>query len=531
MLEAALTEFRRVVGDDHTLTDPVALERYGWCTIPVRRHILAVVRPSSVEEVQRLVQIAGRHQLPLYPISTGQNWGYGSAQPVRDDNVIVDLGRMNRILEINQELGYVVLEPGVTQQQLYEHLQRGQIPLWLSPTGAGPGRSILGNTLERGFSIGPGGDHFLAQCGMEVVLATGEVLQTGFGHYPRARATHVYKWGVGPYLDGLFTQSSFGIVTKMGVWLTPAPEHFEACYLTCFSDGQLGGLIDGVRQLLQGAVFRGPINLLYRDRVLMMLGRYPWEEMGGQTPLSESVAARIAERKKIGAWNAVGAICGSAAQVRAAKQTIRARLKGHVDRITFLSEKRLKLLERFPRMFSVLLNLNVPDLLKTLQSSYGLMKGIPSEVALSLAYWRNRRPPTAAAEKDPARDQCGLMWFAPVIPMTKEDVAAFRRIVEPLLAKYGFEAPLTFTAVNERCFDCTLPLVYDKDDPNEVRKARECYKELVDSCLQEGYVSYRLGLQSMDDEMKRDDVFWDVVAKLKTALDPRGILSPGRYTR
>ena len=529
MLETAITEFRRVVGDEHTLTDPQELTRYGWCTMPLRRHITAVLRPASLEEIQQIVQIAGAHQVPLYPISTGDNWGYGSALPARDHNVIVDLGRMNRIVEVNTELAYAVVEPGVTQRGLYEHLQQHRIPLALSPTGAGPGRSILGNTLERGFSIGPNGDHFLAQCGMEVVLATGEILRTGFGHYPDAKATYVYKWGVGPYLDGLFTQSNFGIVTRIGVWLMPAPERFEACYIGCNSEKQLGPLIDAVRDLLFAAVFRGPVNLLHRDRVLTMLERYPWEEMAGQTPLSESVAQRLAARRKVGLWNGVGAICGSKAQVAAAKQTIKQALKGKVDRLTFLSDDRLELLRRFPRVFSVLLKLNVPELLKTLQSSYGLLKGVPTEMALSLAYWRNRRPPPPESDLNPARDNCGLMWFAPVIPITREDVFAFRRIVEPILARYGFEAPLTFTALNERCFDCTLPLLYDKDDLNEVRKAQECYQELVENCREHGYVAYRLGLQAMEAETARDDVFWEVVKKLKGALDPQGILSPGRY--
>jgi hypothetical protein len=45
---------------------------------------------------------------------------------------------------------------------------------------------------------------------MEVVLGTGEVLRTGFGQYPQARTTHLYPYGIGPYLDGLFTQSNFG---------------------------------------------------------------------------------------------------------------------------------------------------------------------------------------------------------------------------------------------------------------------------------------------------------------------------------
>ena len=530
MFEAAILAFRQILGDEHTLTGAAAIERYGWCTSPIHRDIPAVLRPSSVEEIQQIVQVASHHQVPLYPISTGNNWGYGSAQPTHDHTVVVDLGRMNRIIELNTELAYAVVEPGVTQGQLYEHLEQHRIPLWLNPTGAGPTCSILGNTLERGFGIGPNGDHFLAQCGMEVVLATGEVLRTGFGHFPGARTTYLYKWGVGPYLDGLFTQSSFGIVTKMGVWLTPVPAHFEGCYLTCRSEEQLGPLIEGIRDLLFMGVFQGPVNLLHRNRVLIMLGQYPWDEMAGQTPLNESVAARLAAQKKIGAWNGVGAICGSRAQVRAARQTIKERLHGKVDRLTFLSDERLQLLRRFPAVFSLLLQMNVPDLLKTLESAYGMMKGVPSEVALSLSYWRNRRT-RPAADLNPARDNCGLMWFAPIIPMTRDDVVAFRKIIEPIFAKHGFEACITLTAVNERCFDCTLPILYDKDDPTETRNALACYEELHEKSSQAGYIPYRLGLQSMSGETMKDDVFWSVVQKLKTALDPQGIVSPGRYAR
>jgi 4-cresol dehydrogenase (hydroxylating) flavoprotein subunit len=531
MLEAAIAAFRKAIGGENVVTDSVGLERYGWCTIPIRRQIAAVLRPASVQEVQQVVQIASTQRIALYPISTGNNWGYGSALPAQDHNVVVDLGRLNRIIEINTELAYAVVEPGVTQRQLYQHLQEHRIPLRLNPTGAGPACSILGNTLERGFGIGPYGDHFLAQCGMEVVLASGEVLRTGFGHYPGAKATYVYKWGVGPYLDGLFTQSSYGIVTKMGVWLMPAPECFETCYMTCDSEEQLGPLIDAVRHLLFNGVFYGPMNLLHRNRVLIMVGRYPWEEMGGQTPLKESVAQRLAAQKKIGAWNGVGAICGSKEQVRAARQTIKRALKGKASRVRFLSDAKLKLLQRYPSAFGVLLRMNVPDLLQALQNSFGMMKGVPSEIALSLAYWRNKRPVPVAGDINPARDNCGLMWFAPIIPMTGEDVAAFRRIVEPIFAKYSFECCITLTAVNERCFDCTLPLLYDKDDSTEATRAEECYRKLVESCRQHGYVAYRLGLQSMEAETTRDDVFWSVVAKLKGALDPQHILSPGRYAR
>jgi 4-cresol dehydrogenase (hydroxylating) len=531
MFEAAIGEFRRILGDEYTVTDPAAMRRYEWCTIPIQHRIAAVLRPAGVDQVCQIVRTAVIYNVPLYPISTGNNWGYGSAQPAQDQNVVVDLGRMNRIVEVNTELAYAVLEPGVTQRQLFAHLEAHRIPLRLNPTGAGPSCSILGNTLERGFGIGPNGDHFLAQCGMEVVLATGELLHTGFGHYQGAKATYVYKWGVGPYLDGLFTQSNYGIVTKMGVWLEPEPEHFEACYITCHTEEQLGPLLDAMRQLLFARVFHGPVNLLHRNRVLIMLARYPWEEMAGQTPLSESVARRLAAQKRIGVWNGVGALSGSKAQVQAAKQTIQRVLTGTVDRLTFLSDQKLKMMQRFPRTFSRLLKMNVPDLLKTLQNSYGLMQGIPSEVALSLAYWRNKRTLPPSHELNPGRDGCGLMWFAPIIPLTRNDVFAFRRIVEPIVTKYHFEACITLTAVNERCLDCTLPILYDRDDPAEARNAHQCYQELVEACRAHGYVPYRLGLQSMETETARDDVFWNVVKTLKGALDPHGILAPGRYAR
>ena len=99
-------------------------------------------------------------------------------------------------------------------------------------TGAGPDASVLGNVVERGFGHTPYGDRFLHSCGMEVVLADGRVLKTGFGAYENAKARHVHRWGIGPSLDGLFTQSNFGIVTKMTVWLVPAP---EACQAFAFS--------------------------------------------------------------------------------------------------------------------------------------------------------------------------------------------------------------------------------------------------------------------------------------------------------
>jgi 4-cresol dehydrogenase (hydroxylating) len=530
MLSKAIKTWEQIIGKDYVLTAPEALARYHWSTIPIKKEIAAVLRPGSVEEIQEIVRVANEFKIPLYPISTGNNWGYGSANPVRDHNVILDLGRMNRIIEVNEELAYAVIEPGVTQRQLYQYLRDNHIRLWIDPSGAGPNCSILGNTVERGYGITPYSDHFLSVSGMEVILANGDILRTSFGHYENATATHTFKWGVGPYLDGIFTQSNYGIVTKIGIWLMPNPEHFEACYFNINDEKLLGPLIDAVRSLLLNGVIRSSVNLVHRNRVLTMLTQYPWTEMSGQTPLSESIFEQLAKQKKVGIWNGVGALYGTKSQVKAAKEAIKRAFRGKVSRLTFVSDEKLKLLERFQGLFSILLGMNIPEMIKVLKPSYGILKGIPSEVSLASPYWRmKRRPP--GQDINPAKDNCGLIWFSPVIPMTQQHVQQFRKIADHIFKEHGFECCITLTTVTHRSFDCTLPILYNKDDLDETKRASACYEELLNECMKQGYIPYRFGIQSMAQIAGTKDIFWDVVERLKNALDPNGIISPGRYAR
>ena len=108
--------------------------------------------------------------------------------------------------------------------------------------------SVIGNTLDHGMTYLPyGRGHGGMQCGMEVVLANGDVMRTGMGAMPGNRAWHVYKRGLGPTPDQLFMQSNFGIVTKMGVWLMPYPEVYMPIWVRVWKDDDLGPLVDTLR--------------------------------------------------------------------------------------------------------------------------------------------------------------------------------------------------------------------------------------------------------------------------------------------
>ena len=113
-LASALCDWEAALGSAHVLSDPAVLRGASTATFRTAPVVQAILRPGTREDVQQCVRIANRFRIPIYPISSGKNWGYGSRVPVQD-GVLIDLGRLNRILDFDEELAYVTIEPGVTQ--------------------------------------------------------------------------------------------------------------------------------------------------------------------------------------------------------------------------------------------------------------------------------------------------------------------------------------------------------------------------------------------------------------------------------
>ena len=186
----------------------------------------AVVMPTTVEEVQAVVRVANEQGFRSGPMGVGKNNGYGGPAPRVDGSVIVSLRNMNRVLEIDEELAYAVVEPGVRWFDLYDAIQAGGHKLMLSIADLGWG-SVIGNALDNGITYLPRRRTWPRTAGWRSCLRTGSCSAPGMGAMPDNRAWHVYKRSLGPSLDQLFMQSNYGIVTKMGVWLMPWPE----CYM------------------------------------------------------------------------------------------------------------------------------------------------------------------------------------------------------------------------------------------------------------------------------------------------------------
>src|SRR5262245_30462072 len=102
-LGRALAEARRLLGPERVLVDEMTLNRFGRTTLRRSPKAVAVIRPERAAQVPRLICIAREHGISLYPISRGRNWGWGEACPVTAGQVILDLGDLDRIVEINAE--------------------------------------------------------------------------------------------------------------------------------------------------------------------------------------------------------------------------------------------------------------------------------------------------------------------------------------------------------------------------------------------------------------------------------------------
>src|SRR5690606_17454403 len=173
----ALEEPRAAAGSEWVFTsdEDTALHRdacspYG--AEGAERAASAAVAPAEDEQVQEVLRIANRFRIPIYPISTGRNLAFGGSAPVLSGSVVLDLKQMNRVLEVDEQNAYALVEPGVSYFNLYRHIQERGLRLMIDVPTPGWG-SVVGNALVHGVGSTPMWAHFAAPCGQEVRLAQG----------------------------------------------------------------------------------------------------------------------------------------------------------------------------------------------------------------------------------------------------------------------------------------------------------------------------------------------------------------------
>jgi 4-cresol dehydrogenase (hydroxylating) len=500
-LSAALSEFVAVLGGDRVVDDEDELREWrdpfqhaSWDEYVAS----AVVMPETVEEVQEVVRIAGRHGVPLWTLGQGRNNGYGGPAPRVRGSVIVSLRNMNRVLEINEELGYAEIEPGVRWFDLYEAIKAGGHRLMLSIADVGWG-SVIGNTLDHGITYMPYGVDFGLPCGMEVVLANGDVMRTGMGAMPGNRSWHLYKRGLGPTPDQLFMQSGFGIVTKMGVWLMPYPEVYMPFWVRVWNDDDLGPVVDALRKLMLDDTIRMVPQILNTVAYgSVFTTRAEW--WTGSGPIPPEGLERLARGLDVGRWLMRAALYGDEAvvdlrfaKVKAAFERIGADVWG-----TKVAPE------------------DIPSLENPAERVQG---GVPSLDINAMTAWYGG-------------EEGGHIGFSPIAPLTGRDAIALRDLLRGMIEEAGLDYIAAMLPINARSFAHITLIIFDTKNEPQARAAYDVARRLVRDAAKLGYGEYRAHLDFMDLAAEQyswnDHAYRRFCETLKDALDPQGILAPGK---
>jgi 4-cresol dehydrogenase (hydroxylating) len=519
------------------------------------RDITAVVKVAVIKDISAILKLANssaikkQNQFTVQPICSGRNWGYGTSLPPTDilPVVIIDLSQLKKICLI-PELDLVTVEPGVTQQDLYDYLQENEADYMVPTTGAGPDCAILSNAIERGYGITPNTQHFDAVTSLKGYWATGEFFESAISALDKSTnsdgtlrdvSDKTFRNGLGPYLDGLFTQSSLGIVTEITIRLARKREAFKSFFIKVYNDDLLISIVPLIQQTLrdyEGIV--GSVNLMDKSRILSMFADNPNGTAQHQVMSSQQIND-IAKQQDTPCWTIVGTIYGTTSVVNVVAKEIKKLFKKIECKFIFSDSAVIKLgnlvINNMPNFMFKMSNklVDVKKQLNSFNLGEEIMLGKPNRVALKLAYWRNPQLPSFSNDSNHvfsvAKDKCGLLWYAPLIPMIPSEMERYVSFIRETCPKYNIEPFITFTNLRHDCIDSTIPIVFDSSNPEAVKDAHDCLKELALEGLKQGWVPYRLNIDQQQWLLDKDKPFWKAVQLLQDAFDPNNILSPGRY--
>ena len=524
----AIKRFEDAVGKDWVFTsdEDVALYRDPYSPFlgePEELLASAAVAPDGVEQVQAVVRIANEYKIPIYPVSTGKNLGYGGSAPVFSGSVVLDLKRMNRILEVNEESAYALVEPGVSYFDLYRYIQEKGLKLWVDVPDPGWG-SPVGNALDRGggYLMAQYRNHFDSHCGMEVVLANGEIIRTGMGAMPGAKTWQEYKSGFGPWVDGIFSQSNFGVVTKMGFWLMPEPEAYLSGTVMLSRHADLIPMVKILNYLENTRVTNGMPDLGSPLLQIPMIAEIDVFNRGdGPPPPDAELAGLLAKsdagyspeleqyalKKGISYWSCKLSFYGAQKANEANWEFAKERFST-IPGAKFVEGESYKL----------------PLTPEQREKVHKPQFGIPSLTMFSIG---------ARSPVNPTPTN-GHMWFSPIIPRTGEAIIEANRVFNEAAKEFGIPA-LAFSLPScywERAFIFIFAFPVTRDVETN-KKNRAAFKKLVQRAAEHGWGEYRTAPAYQDTIMNtygyNNHSLLRFHETLKDAVDPNGILSAGRY--
>ncbi len=478
---AALTAIETALGSAAVDTNPQSLARYA---IPGAQPS-GIVLPADEGQLAKVLEAATGAGGTVQSVCNGAN---GHERVSEDGVIVIDLQRMNKVLEVNGELATCLVEPGVTFRELDAHIKDNNLNLWVDYAGS-PDESVAGSFIKRRPGFTPYSDHFLMQCGLEVMLADGKVVRTGMGAMPKSTCWQLFKFGYGPWVDGLFSQSDFGVVTKVGMWMMPQPPAHKTFMVSVPNEDDIAPLYDVLGPLkLNMAVANGVAvsNALHEAALLGKRRR----DFDGRGPMKTSAIKAAGENLGIGYWNLYGALYG------------------------------------LPENVSILW-----DMVRDAFSSIPGARVSDQRGGVNPELWNWRMGTMTGQVADaPGRlsDWSGNQAFAvnPVSPVGGEEIAQLNEMSRGICADNGFDLLSQGTAI-WRSVDHRQILPFNSTNSDSAARAKSCAEALIAAQAENGFgqVATDPGLGGAVSGTLEKGGHSTLHDRVKSALDPNSLFA------
>lgn len=455
-----------------------------------QRRLRGRVRPGVAGDVPAIVRDCQVRGWSIHPVSGGKNWGLGSFLPDVDDAVLLDLSGLKAIGPLDREAATVRIEAGVTQIELHDWLQREAPELAFNVTGAGRDTSIVGNAMERG--LGYAGSRADELFGCEVVLADGSVHQPDPAWFSTTGSLPA-----GPRIDALWSQGNFGIVTAAWFRLRRRQEVEAAVVVS----GGLEDVFETVRTAYRCGALVQPVHMAGNSRA-GRLSAGLLQQLWGR-PVEEEEARRIFPL--VQGHTAICALHGTRRLVAAALAEIKARAPRGV-RVRSVTEARLETALKWFRLLGMKDRETYFQVLKPLLA---LTWGEPGDGGLASLDLLPGSP-------DPDASPSGCIYFNAVSSTVRKVSLELEQIVKEGGLDYGMTRVFLSATLLVHVISVDFPA-------SEAGPAQARVREIAVRLRDRGYPPYRLGQTTME------PVGGKLATRLKSHLDPHGVLSPGHY--